>query len=244
MEELVEALVERVRGEGAVRTAILLEGHDEARPELLEALARRGLERGEKHVRVPLGEQLALLVSSLGEVPEKGLRKRLAGAESADEVNHVVEVAVTEAKLTRAIGNAGAVVLVQAADVVDEATTAKLAPAVEEAHRRLKASARRSLPLRRTVLELLGQPANRDLEAQLLARIQALRGPLVSVAQVVEAIESAPLESIHTALLELASAGRIELRPESGVGSLSEDEARLCPRTPDGVCLSYLRPLR
>lgn len=248
MEELVDTLWMRVREEGAVRTKALLEGHDDARAELLEALAQRGLERGEKHVRVPLAAQLRELVATDGEVAEKGLRKRLAGAESADEVSHAVDHALREGALVRAIGEAGAVVLVQAADVVDEACTARLHSGVNEAQRRLKAAQRRALPVRRTLLALLEPSGDEALEARLLSAIRDRRGPLVAVAEVVDAVVSADdgtaLSAVHGALRSLAAAGQIELRPESGVGSLSDDEARLCPRTPDGVCLSYLRPLR
>jgi hypothetical protein len=43
--------------------------------------------------------------------------------------------------------------------------------------------------------------------------------------------------------VDAAIAGRIELRPESGVGLLANDDAARCPRGPTGVPLSYARIL-
>lgn len=48
-------------------------------------------------------------------------------------------------------------------------------------------------------------------------------------------------QEARSALLELDSGGFIELRPESGIGLLSEDDAALCPRGARGVVLSFAR---
>ncbi len=52
-----------------------------------------------------------------------------------------------------------------------------------------------------------------------------------------------PLERIQEALLAAARARKVELRPESGVGRLTEAELRLCPRGHDGLVLSWARLL-
>jgi len=48
-------------------------------------------------------------------------------------------------------------------------------------------------------------------------------------------------EEARSALLALDSSGFIELRPESGIGLLTEDDAALCPRGARGVVLSFAR---
>lgn len=239
--DAVEAWVERVRAEGAVTTKTLLEGTSD-RAALLEALSRQGLERGERHVRVPLLEQLEGLLAAEGEVLENGLFQRLAGTESKDEVAHAVEVALARGAAVRAIGAAGAVVLARTADVVPDDVAEALAVAVPDAHKRIKAAQKKGLPLHRSILEGLAPDAAGDLEAQLLEAIGRRRGPLVPIPELVREI-GGPLDAVHRTLFALAEGGRVELRPESGVGSLTEEDAGLCPRTPEGVCLSYLRLL-
>ena len=53
-----------------------------------------------------------------------------------------------------------------------------------------------------------------------------------------------PDQAVRAALLAAAAAGRLELRPESGVGLLAPADAALCPRGADGWPLSWAREIR
>lgn len=81
-----------------------------------------------------------------------------------------------------------------------------------------------------------------------LATLRALarRAPhgLVFVPDFARAYPGAPPEVIRRVLLVLAHEEAIELRPESGLGTLTPAEAVWCPRGAGGVVLSYTRVLR
>lgn len=51
------------------------------------------------------------------------------------------------------------------------------------------------------------------------------------------------LQAAHALLLEACRRGLVELRPESGLGRLSEEELRACPPGPQGTRLSWARRL-
>ncbi|MCL2723635.1 MAG: hypothetical protein FWD69_04275 [Polyangiaceae bacterium] len=48
-------------------------------------------------------------------------------------------------------------------------------------------------------------------------------------------------DRVHAQLFRGARAGELELRPESGMGRLSEEDAALCPSGPQGSRLSWVR---
>jgi hypothetical protein len=77
-----------------------------------------------------------------------------------------------------------------------------------------------------------------------IARRADARTAMARVPEVVKALEGQlePAEAI-AALLALHQQGRVELRPEAGVGLLTEQDAALCPRGARGVVLSYVRLL-
>lgn len=64
--------------------------------------------------------------------------------------------------------------------------------------------------------------------------------PLVFVATVVRACKM-PVERAHAAIHLGAMQGLLELRPESGMGRLSKEDAAICPKGWEGVVLSVLR---
>lgn len=70
------------------------------------------------------------------------------------------------------------------------------------------------------------------------------RTGLASVPHVLRALsEKVPLPAARAALLALARAGRVELRPESGVELLNPELRALCLPGPRGSLLSYARVL-
>jgi hypothetical protein len=45
---------------------------------------------------------------------------------------------------------------------------------------------------------------------------------------------------VSSALVSATAAGRLELRPDSGINLLSAEDAALCPQSPSGLPLSYV----
>ena len=67
---------------------------------------------------------------------------------------------------------------------------------------------------------------------------------LANCADVVRSLDPIPAATVHEELFALYADGDIELRPESGVGLLSEEDRALCPKGIKGMALSYVRILR
>ena len=256
--EQLEALGAAIREAGAVKVAEAAKETDAELPALTEELARRGFERSEKHFRVPLGEQLRARVAAEAAaeaaLPLKGLRKRLGGVESADELSFAVEQACEAGPLARVTTSAGAA-LAQAEAALDEAEMAALG-ALAEGLRKLLARAKRGgAPLHRPEVDALfagvgldaGHYAPLDeaaLREALLAEGDASRQLLVPVPALVRALAPAPLAATHAALEAAAAEGALELRPASSVAAVPDEDARLCPRTADGVPIHYVRRLK
>lgn len=100
----------------------------------------------------------------------------------------------------------------------------------------------------------MSKPSRRDLLADVLSSIEAsvaesghpASETLVHVPALIRMVveeTGADGADVRLALLDLARAAAIELRPESGVGLLSKADAKLCPKGIRGDPLSYLRLL-
>ncbi len=77
----------------------------------------------------------------------------------------------------------------------------------------------------------------------LLRRIEQLEKPPIPLVWIPDLTKSlsdvmAP-EQVKTTLFDARARGLLELRPESGMGRLSAEDANLCPRDSDGVPLSH-----
>jgi hypothetical protein len=67
---------------------------------------------------------------------------------------------------------------------------------------------------------------------------------LVRVPELIRRLEAQhPLPLLLAALDAFASEGQLELRPDSAIGRLPEDDRRRCPAGMDGSPLVYARPL-
>lgn len=223
----------------------------------LEALARAGLERTGTRIRVPADLQLMNRLAQ-GSAPMKGLARRLAGVTEAELKRSVTRLAADASIL---------VVMRDGKEWLTVPTGSELAPAELESFRAFakriaaldkslgagKKTPPRTLD-RNDVLAAIklfsgsavapsnssATPAERILEA-----LRRAADPQTGLARVPDAVR--PLlsamspEEARSALLELDMGGFIELRPESGIGLLSEDDAALCPRGARGVFLSFAR---
>jgi hypothetical protein len=221
-----------------------------AQAELAEALGRRGLEHTGKHVRVPLAEQLALLLARDGSVAVAALRRAIRGATGAPELKALVENALRrgDALLVLRDGKEHLVPPDAAAlssDELDALVTA--AAALAKLRRKLgtRAFGARPTLLANDVQRLFqfARPAAPlDAIVEELRRAITPAQPFAYLPDLARRAGVADPTAFTARMEKLARAGRIELRPESGLGLLGADDAAFCPRAPDGAILSYARP--
>jgi hypothetical protein len=222
-------------------------------------LAAAGLEPTAKGgVRAPLRDQLVDALRARGTVAVGALGKVVAGATGA-EAKKVALALVGEATLRLVRRGKVDVVAAPDAAVLDDAELRSLARATKalaaQCDNAIKARALGKTLLRDDVRELLldvvvrasaSPPPQRDVAADALDALKrSTRADLglAFVPDVVRALAPAhSVHAIHAALLALARAGRVELRPESGLGRLGAEDRALCPVTSD-LPLSWARPL-
>jgi hypothetical protein len=262
LDELPEGSAARaeqaVRSSGAVALAALVRGavgtklSRRGEAALIEALERRGLERTAKGFRLPLADQLRGAVAQAGEVALKGAKRAVAGASSDAEVKRVALELVRRGELVLAVTEQGELVAQAGQRWLSREELGELGRALERLAKLVKkARAKKASLERKFVAETLAAigaaGADRDgLVLGALADLAAARGRSVFVPELVLRVrQSAPASTpaeVHAVLLAAAERGEIELRPESGVGLLSEQEQALCVRARDGTLLSYVRP--
>lgn len=225
----------------------------------VEALARVGLERTGTRIRVPVDDQLVARLAE-GPVPIAGLQKRLAGASLPELKRSVLRLSAAGA----------AVILVREGKEwlslpSDKALPPETIEALKVCAKRLatmlgwvkpkKISPPRTLDrddVAALLLLLPLAPAEQPPDAIAPTRrvLEAIRNTTdahTGLARVPEAVRSVlgvmSASDACSSLLRLHSDGLIELRPESGIGLLSEQDASLCPRGPRGIVLSFARLL-
>lgn len=239
----------------------------EAQARLVEALLSRGLEPGEKGaLRVPLREQAASLGDGGARLSLKAAQKKVLGA-SAKDRDAAIAAACEAGQLhfvvrTKVETLAGGKEQVLGPKDVDALVKAHAELGAVLALVRKKGAARTALGrVQRTLLTAdvasLVAPFARwgagkaepsgDGIAHVLEEIERLEQPpilLVWVPDLVKALAGRMgTEDVHRALLAGRAARRLELRPESGVGRLSAEDAALCPRDSDDNPLSHVRRL-
>jgi hypothetical protein len=239
-----------------VRDAVGAKLSRRGRATLVEALERRGLERTSKGFRVPLAEQVQRAVAASGELALKGAKRAVAGASTDAEVKRAALELVRCGELVLGVRERGEVVAQAGERWLSPAEIGELRSTLERLGKLVKkTSPKRGLPAatldRQSIAEMLGVlGAERGVGDGLvlgeLIELARARGHSVFVPELVLRVrQTAPATTpaqIHDVLLAAAERGEIELRPESGVGLLSEQEQALCVRAGDGTVLSYVRP--
>jgi len=259
-ETLVVEAERKVRENGAMAPSKLLpKGLSRAGQALfLEALGRRGLEHTGKHLRVPVDEQVKARLASDGPIPLSSLAKRLAGV-TAVEAKRAVTRLVSAGSAVWVMRDGKDVVAPPSVDALSSADLEVLKQAARKIETMLKwVKPKKGVPPRTLLRDDIGNAAwllsakpapvgarTADAERMVLDTIMRLadaRTGLARVPDVVRAVggQVAREEAIR-AMLTLDRAGTIELRPESGIGLLSEADAALCPRGPRAVPLSFVR---
>lgn len=223
---------------------------------LFDSLARRGLERTARALRVPLRDQVTALLASSAPIATAALRKQLAGVESAAELKLVINDLVRAGRAALVMRAGKEHIAARDGALLSREQVAQVAD-LARALSKLASSARaragqppRTL-LRADVLALL-DPARRGLDAAdgdpvalVLAAARGQTDPttgLAFVPEVARALDGRLAgDALRAALVSAARSGLVELRPESGVELLSPADAATCPRGPDGSPLSWLR---
>lgn len=246
--EIVDRAEARVRSSGAIAAKKVSDVplSRAAEAQLTEALGRRGLEHTGKHVRVPLGEQLAGVLSREGTIAIAALRRALLGATGAAELKSVVEHAV-RARAAQLVVRDGKEHLAapSAATLAPRELDALLDAAAKIAKLRRKL-AKPAFGVRPTLLagdvrHLFPAPAP-PLPFAIVDALRSTRAEPFAFLPDLARRTGADAASFCEAITTLAREGRIELRPESGLGTLAPADAAFCPRAPDGTVLSYARP--
>jgi len=270
-ETLPDQVERQVRRRGAVASRQLTKVKltRDAQQRLYEALAQRGLEWTGKHVRVPLAEQVSALLDDKGHLPFQTLKRRVKGATNVTELRKTVGALhdrdearfVMEGRKEIVARPSGAILSADALSRLNEASEqlAKLLRTARPRKGRPSPTLWRkdvTAALARLMVDGSREPAaprtaggdgntsEREAVLGAIDRLEGKDGPLVFVPDVAREVSGrVAAAAVRQALLDAAFAGELELRPESGVGTLSAADAALCPRGPGGTVLSYARRL-
>jgi hypothetical protein len=244
---LVAHLVARIDGRSLARAKAQVPPRQ--RSTIERALKTKGYEVTARFFRRPLVDQVREALRE-GPIVLARLQRKLSGAESAQEVHRAITAAGAQLVLVKGkptvVGRE--VEVLTGAQV--KALTKLLAPALKGP--KPLASVRLG-----DVTEILWEATSRvapakaestvDAEALVVTTIARLAGDeqLVLVPRVVRELGGrlTPAQ-VSEALLAATERGRLELRPDSGIELLSAEDAALCPRSPSGMPLSYVVPLR
>jgi hypothetical protein len=265
LDGIVAAIEENVRREGAVARAAVVAEHrvpPRRRNELLASLVARGLEVSAKHIRVPVVSQLAARLVGGAAVALRGLENAARGATKKDVAD--AAGALVEANKARWVVQSKDVALVDAGvAIVDEGTLGPLEEAATCLLTLIRMARRKRAGLLRADVEQALRvaiarrepqsfsPAPADVRAaadvsanDVTAIIEAHRerSGLTFVPKIVRALGGPEArDAVHAELLRGARAGVFELRPESGMGRLSAEDAAFCIPGPQGSTLSWVR---
>jgi transposase-like protein len=224
-----------------------------SRKTALASLAHRGLEVSTKFVRLPLVAQIEELVEARTYVLVSELPSMLRGVTKANEVKTAVAKAVSRAKVSRATSIDGEVLVFSGSAVLSASEAEALREQVSSLVALVGAKPRRTAPppvlssvesIARRLEKITTDARARWRRTLVLSTLRKLEGSpsaLVPTATLVRAVRAQdPAIDGHT-LLALAQDAVIELRPDSGLSLLSDEDRALCPRDPSGTALSYVR---
>ncbi len=233
------------------------------RAKLLDELAGPGVERTPKGVRLALVDQLRAALAERGSLPIGALKQAVTGG----------TVSEFKAAARRLVEEGGAALVVRGkAEVLMPASGAQLSRerllALDRAVRALAGQCKKALAaggprtllaadVQALLLDLVvggdgGAPVDRGTppaipESRVVELVRQHTRSTMGLAFVCDVVRAllptASLGAIHDALLAAARSRHLELRPESGVGRLSDLEAWLCPPGPAETRLSWARLL-
>jgi hypothetical protein len=230
------------------------------RDEVIRMLRSEGFEVTAKVVRVPVQRQLTAVLDDGTYVPIKGICAYVLGATAKD--------AQLAARALAGTGRAHRVMRTNAETLVPASAQVIAAEALTSVVMRLSAMVKQ---LQAAARKGKGVGVLRaDLEASLAAALppkgmgssSRRADSIPELSRILRAIDTArddglglsfvpkvagllaadiDLATVKRTLLEAASRGLVELRPEGGLGRLSDAELQACPDGPQGTRLSWVR---
>jgi hypothetical protein len=212
---------------------------------VIERLEERGLERTKSGVRRPLAAQLEAALADGAFIALRDAAAHLRGATKAEAVK-TADALVRAGGARLVLRTKEKALVPPTVDVLSDDELGQLAKLAADLKTLtgLAQKAPRATLLRQDVKQLF-EPFVRGRTARLLSEIADLQDPVVRMTSVPALVRKlAPAlraPEVHDALLEEARRGRLELRPESGMGRLSVEDARLCVPGPEGSMLSWIR---
>lgn len=256
--EPTDSLIARVRSASAIGKSALKWGKLDpaAQASLRAALEAAGLELTEKHARVPLAEQLERVVRAAEDrgLPLPQLTRAIKGAQSGVELRAVIDAQIAAGAIALVTDGKVERVVLASADLLGVAELDRL-PALLASLRALVArtkttSGKPRATVRRATLRALfdGEAAKvagaANVKTALLDAFAGAAAPtgLVRVPEVIGTLEPVYARGALLAALDaLARAGAVELRPESGLQRMSDEDRARCLMALDGTPLSYAR---
>lgn len=271
--QAIAAVAKVVAEEGAIlKSALAKHGVPRAEVErALEALTASGLEVAGRFVRVPIETQLANALARAELLPLRSVGSYVRGATKRDAT--LAATALVASKRARLVVRTTELLLASndaptlAARDLDriEAAMRKLSSTIKLARRKggslLRGDVEEALrsfmaPTKPETAKMVAVPETakvamvpeapkpyaRDLRASIDEHRES--SGLTWVPRLVRALGGVHArDAVHAELLRAARAGELELRPESGMGRLSEEDAALCLAGPQGSRLSWVRPI-
>lgn len=252
---LAAAVATLDRDRAITRSAL---GPPAVRDDLAETLRGRGYEVGPKFVRIPIADQVEGALREGSFIALKTLVAHLQGA-TASEARKAAALVVEQGRAHLVLRTQSETLVPATADVVAGKELATAAAHVADLAKYLQKAARKkgTSVLRSDVRELLertladpppGKPRKADPTSEvprILRAVESARDATLGLSFVpkVVALLAPDLDrdAAKAALLEAASRGLLELRPEGGLGRLSEAERLACPEGPQGTRLSWAR---
>lgn len=258
------ALRERLRAEGAVKLSSIVPRS--ARDELCARLTAEGYERAGTWLRRPIREQLREALGHGAVLTKKGLAALVRGA-SAPELVRAAGELEKRGELYRVLRGKSETFTGAGAEVLSPPSLAALKSVIAELSRALGAVSKKKgmtllagdvgdwLGEARAVLDRNASgrdaaPPESSTSAparSLLDALDATRDEQTGLSFVPRVVEQllpdVSLTVAHEMLLQAARDERIELRPEGGLGRLTNAELGLCPAGPGGMRLSWARRL-
>jgi hypothetical protein len=227
--------------------------------DVLSRLVAKGFEQTKTGIRAALSQQLMRVVDERKQVPCKGLEKLLRGA-TGTEVKALVGPVVQQGRLCRLLRGKAEwlaspdtdTLTLEELRVVQRVTTSLAA-----ASKKVLANQKSKLAFWRSDLEELsaeldairklrksvhGPDFASESQRILAALVEAVDSHL-ELAYVPAAIRKSGLgiDAAQRALLDLAHAGVVELRADSGSARFTEEDLRLAPPGPDSSRLLWAR---
>lgn len=246
LDQLGPALHERVVRQGFLRVSELTKAgvpkvqHAEA----IARLSADGFERTKSGVRVPLRQQLQAALRERQLIPVAQLGKALKGA-TQKEAKTEAEAAIRERTARIAIRGKIEVLVAPSIKTLPREHLSALADAGARSAKALRKS--RTLlvdDVREQLLDLLAQTPQAVSPDVVVSELTRHVRPTVGLSYIPDAVRALAahgVAAVHSALIDAAKAGRIELQPESGLNRLSQAELELCPPGPQGTRLSWAR---